>query len=73
MLTLKSQKIPIGKEVGVVGFTNDPICTIISPTLTTVSESAFDIGKISCELLLQHIQKHNLLTVVYQTLAEGYF
>ncbi|MEX2511904.1 MAG: LacI family DNA-binding transcriptional regulator [Cyclobacteriaceae bacterium] len=60
MLTLKSQKIPIGKEIGVVGFTNDPICTIISPSLTTVSESAFDIGRISCELLLQHIQKHNL-------------
>lgn len=60
MLALKREKINIGTEIGVVGFTNDPMCTIISPSLTTVSESAFDIGRISCELLLKHIKKENL-------------
>lgn len=60
MLTLKKEKIQIGAEIGVVGFTNDPMCTIISPSLTTVSESAFDIGRVSCELLLKHIKKENL-------------
>ena len=59
MLALKREKINIGTEIGVVGFTNDPMCTIISPSLTTVSESAFDIGRISCELLLKHIKKEN--------------
>lgn len=60
MVQLKKQNIHIGKDFGVVGFTNDPICTLITPTLTTVSESAFDIGRIACELLLKHIQKENL-------------
>lgn len=59
MLALKSRKIQIGKEIGVVGFTNDPVCTIISPSLTTIAEPAFDIGKRSCELLLKHITKKN--------------
>lgn len=57
MVELKQQNIQIGKDFGVVGFTNDPICTLITPTLTTVSESAFEIGSIACELLLKHIQK----------------
>ena len=57
MITLKKNKIRIGGEIGVVGFTNDPISTIISPSLTTVAEPAFDIGRISCELLLKHIHK----------------
>src|SRR5690606_9550928 len=57
MLTLKKNNIRIGSEIGVVGFTNDPIASIISPTLTTVAEPAFDIGRISCELLLKHIHK----------------
>lgn len=57
MLTLKKNNIRIGCEIGVVGFTNDPIASIISPTLTTVAEPAFDIGRISCELLLKHIHK----------------
>ena len=59
MLTLKKNNIKIGGEIGVVGFTNDPIATIISPTLTTVAEPAYDIGRISCELLLKHIHKNS--------------
>ncbi|TZF83652.1 LacI family transcriptional regulator [Pedobacter sp. BS3] len=57
MLTLKKRNIKIGKEMGVMGFTNDPASTIISPTLTTMAEPAFDIGRKSCELLLKHIAK----------------
>ena len=57
MLALKRNGIPIGPGVGVVGFTNDPVSEIISPTLTTMAEPAFDIGRISCELLLKHINK----------------
>lgn len=57
MLALKARGIAIGPEVGVVGFTNDPVAGIISPSLTTMAEPAFEIGKISCELLLKHITK----------------
>jgi LacI family transcriptional regulator len=61
MIALKKRKIKIGKQVGVVGFTNDPVASLISPTLTTISEPAFDIGKASCELLLKHIKKRNFI------------
>lgn len=57
ILTLRAMNVQIGKEVGVIGFTNDPISEIISPTMSTVAEPAFEIGKISCELLLKHIRK----------------
>jgi LacI family transcriptional regulator len=59
MLVLKNKKIVIGKEIGVVGFTDDPLCTIIAPSLTTIAEPAFQVGKSSCELLLKHIKKKN--------------
>jgi len=57
MIALKKNNINVGKEFGVIGFTNDPMCTIISPSLTTIAEPAFNIGKTSCELLLKHIKK----------------
>jgi len=57
MLALKANNIKIGKEIGVIGFTNDPASALITPSLTTVAEPAFEIGKISCELLLKHITK----------------
>jgi LacI family transcriptional regulator len=59
MIALKRKNIIIGKEMGVIGFTNDPVCTIISPSLSTIAEPAFDIGRKSCELLLKHITKKN--------------
>jgi DNA-binding LacI/PurR family transcriptional regulator len=43
MIALKNKNIRIGKEMGVVGFTNDPLSTIISPSLTTIAEPAFDM------------------------------
>ena len=61
MVALKKKKITIGKEMGVVGFTNDPVSSLITPTLTTISEPAFEIGKESCELLLKHIKKKDFI------------
>lgn len=57
MIALKNKNIAIGKEIGVIGFTNDPVSGIITPSLTTVAEPAFEIGKTSCELLLKHLKK----------------
>ncbi|MFA5244818.1 MAG: substrate-binding domain-containing protein, partial [Pedobacter sp.] len=42
-----------------IGFTDDPICTIISPSITTIAEPAFEIGTTCCDLLLKHINKKN--------------
>ena len=59
MLTLKEHHIEIGKQMGIIGFTNDPMCEIISPTLTTIEEPALEVGRKSCEFLLNHINKKN--------------
>lgn len=57
MVELKKQDVKVGEEFGVIGFTNDPMSTIISPSLSTIAEPAFEIGKLSCELLIKHITK----------------
>jgi LacI family transcriptional regulator, galactose operon repressor len=59
MIALKNKKINIGKEIGVIGFANDPIASVITPTLSTISVPAFDIGKISCDLLFKHIKNRS--------------
>lgn len=61
MIVLKKEKIEAGKEIGVAGFTNDPVSEIISPSLTTIEEPAMEIGKKSCELLLKHIFKAHFI------------
>src|SRR5690606_14628015 len=53
---LKKAGLTVGRQIGVIGFTNDPIATIIEPNLTTVEEPAFQIGRQSCNLLIKHIK-----------------
>ncbi len=59
MVALKNKGIAIGKEIGVIGFTNEPVASVISPGLTTIAVPAFEIGKTSCEILLKHIFKNS--------------
>ncbi len=54
---VKEEKIKVGKQVRVIGFTNDPLAAIVSPSLTTIAEPAYEIGKKSCELLFNHMNK----------------
>lgn len=49
----------VGRDFAVIGFTNDPISTVIEPNLTTIEEPAFEIGCRSCELLIRHIKNKN--------------
>lgn len=60
MITIKRKGLTVGKDIGVIGFTNDPISTIIEPSLTTIEEPAFEIGKQSCELLIKQIKNRSL-------------
>ena len=61
IISIKRKGMIVGKDIGVIGFTNDPISTIIEPSLTTIEEPAFEIGKHSCKLLIEHIKNSNFL------------
>ncbi|WP_439557141.1 LacI family DNA-binding transcriptional regulator [Dyadobacter sp.] len=55
ILELRRRGIAVGAEVGVIGFTNDSMGEIISPTLSTIAEPAFKIGQSSCELIINQL------------------
>jgi len=68
-LALKKKHIRIGQEMGIIGFTNDPVSSLLSPTISTIAEPAFEVGYRSCELLLQHI--HKKLTAIQEITLPG--
>jgi len=59
ILSIKEHGLQVGRDIGVIGFTNDPIATVVEPTLTTMEEPAFEIGKRACALLIRHIKNKN--------------
>ncbi len=56
MLALKRYGYKIPQHVAIVGFMNAPISEVVTPSLTTVEQAAYEIGAKSCQLLIQHIK-----------------
>ena len=54
---LKKRNIKIPHELAVVGFTNFQSPELFCPPLTTIKQAAFEMGKISAELLIKEISK----------------
>ncbi|MFL9482928.1 LacI family DNA-binding transcriptional regulator [Chitinophagaceae bacterium LWZ2-11] len=54
---LNKKNIAIPKQIAVVGFSNFSSPELFYPPLTTVKQSAFEMGKASAELLLQLIEE----------------
>ena len=55
MQQLKRKGIKIPDDIAVVGFSNESISAIIEPSLTTINQSGFEIGKTATELLISQI------------------
>jgi DNA-binding LacI/PurR family transcriptional regulator len=55
MTILKEKEIKIPQQISIVGFTNEPVSQFIEPSLTTVAQPAYDIGKTAAQLFLEQI------------------
>ncbi len=63
--------IKIPEEIALIGFSNNPNTTLIRPRLTTVSQPAFEMGKVAAALLLKKLGSSSMTssaeTVVLKT------
>jgi LacI family transcriptional regulator len=56
MAWLTEKKISIPGEIALVGFTNSQQVSIFSPSLTAVTQPAFEMGQIATEKLIEIIE-----------------
>jgi DNA-binding LacI/PurR family transcriptional regulator len=57
MLYAKRKGIKIPDELGVVGFSNDPMASVIEPSLTTIEQPVADMGREAMRVLLDAVKK----------------
>jgi len=67
----RNSGIKIPEEIALIGFSNNPNTTLIRPRLTTVSQPAFEMGKVAAALLLKKLGSSSMTsseeTVVLKT------
>jgi DNA-binding LacI/PurR family transcriptional regulator len=54
--TLRKKNIRIPQDVAIVSFNDEPICEIVTPTLSSVSQPTFEMGKMAITLLINQIE-----------------
>ena len=55
MTALKQAGIRIPEDIAFVGFNNDPVSTVVEPTLTTVNYPGYEMGQIAARNLIDHL------------------
>lgn len=56
----ESLKLKIPKDVKVICFSNLDTASILSPSLTTITQPAYEMGKVAALILFKALQKQNL-------------
>jgi len=52
---IKEHGLRIPKDIALVGFSNNPISALVDPSLTTVDQPAYEVGKRAAILLIEQI------------------
>lgn len=64
---IKSVGLKVPDNIAVIGFNNDPIASIIEPTLTTIEQPAFEMGRLAAKQVLK--QKKDTDIVASETIT----
>lgn len=53
MLAIKEMGLSMPKDIGLVGFNNEPITKLLTPSITSVEMFAFEIGKATAKIFIE--------------------
>ena len=55
MLAIKEKGLRMPADIGLVGFNNEPITSLVTPAISSVEQPAFEIGKAAAKLFLEQM------------------
>ncbi|MBI1938342.1 MAG: LacI family DNA-binding transcriptional regulator [Ignavibacteriales bacterium] len=68
---IKEAGLKIPDDIGIVGFSNNKITTLVEPQITTVNQPSFEMGKKSAEILIEMIDNPDKIkepqTIIVET------
>lgn len=71
MLSLRDKGIKIPEQMAIVGFNNDPVSTIVTPQLSTVSYPGREAGKLAAKSLIDHLKGENNMELTKEVILNA--
>jgi len=67
---LKEQNIKVPEEIALVGFSDEPFTSLISPSISTINQHSKQIGKLAAETFLERIENPNWVPTLNKIILE---
>jgi DNA-binding LacI/PurR family transcriptional regulator len=68
MLAIKEKGLNMPSDIGLVGFNNEPVTSLVTPQISSVEMSAFDIGKAAAKLFIETMHHNGDINPVEQVI-----
>ena len=62
MLAIKKHGLRIGEDIGLIGFNNEPVTGLLSPSISTIDQPVFDMGKTAARLFVEMLNNKGAVT-----------
>ncbi|MFC4262063.1 LacI family DNA-binding transcriptional regulator [Ferruginibacter yonginensis] len=53
MLAIKKKGLRMPDDIGLVGFNNEPVVSLVTPSITSVEQPSFELGKVAAKLFIE--------------------
>ncbi|TMI61495.1 MAG: LacI family transcriptional regulator [Bacteroidetes bacterium] len=73
MLAIKERGLKMPQDIGLVGFNNEPALSLVTPTISSVEQPCFELGKAAAKLFIESMHHNEDMTGVEQVLKPKLF
>lgn len=68
MLAIKEKGLRMPTDIGLVGFNNEPVTSLVTPSITSVEQPAFELGKAAAKLFIEQMHHEEDLSDIEKVL-----
>ncbi|NCU03093.1 MAG: LacI family transcriptional regulator [Chitinophagaceae bacterium] len=68
MLAIKEKGLSMPHDIGLVGFNNEPVVSLVSPSISSVDQPAFELGKLAAKLFIETVHQDKDMSDVEEVL-----
>lgn len=68
MLAIKEKKLRMPQDIGLVGFNNEPVTSLVTPMISSVDQPAFELGKVAAKLFIETVHQDKDMNDVEEVL-----
>lgn len=68
MLAIKEKGLTMPEDIGLVGFNNEPMFSLLQPSISSVDQPSFEIGKMAAKLFIEMMHNNEDMSSIVEIL-----